>query len=134
MNEERREGETVVRLEGELTIQRAGELRQALLRAGESSARVSMEFEDFEGADLSFMQLVCAAHQESVRSGWSLSWGPSVPEAFLKSAEGYGFCRGRGCARDKDGSCMWKALKGRHTYSDNTLEQCAVSACAGREQ
>lgn len=134
MNEERREGETVVRLKGALTIQRAGELRQVLLRAAERSAGVLMEFEDFEGADLSFMQLVCAAHQESVRAGWSLSWGPSVPAAFLRSVEGYGFCRGRGCARDRDGSCMWKALKGRQTYSDNTLEKCAVSARAGREQ
>lgn len=133
MTEERKNGETtVVRFEGALTIQRAGELRAALLETGERSGCLAVEFEGFQEADLSFLQLVCAAHFEAVRSGWSLRWGREVPEAFLKTAEEYGFGRTRGCSRDKDHSCMWAALQERRTYGDNDSGDCAASGSAGR--
>ena len=53
----------VLKLDGELSIEQAAELKTALINSIENSDNVIIDIEDITEIDLSCMQLLCSAHQ-----------------------------------------------------------------------
>ena len=54
-------------LDGDLTLQNAGSLRKAFLKALVESDDVSLVFKNVRDVDLSCLQLLCSAHRSAAR-------------------------------------------------------------------
>jgi anti-anti-sigma factor len=103
-------GEQVVLiLEGELTIQFAGELKTLLLQVVEKS-EVILDLNAVTAMDLSAMQLLCSLHRTMLKSSRRVSVAGGVPASLAESLAEAGFLRDLGCSLDTDGTCLW--LKG----------------------
>ncbi len=80
-------------LEGKLTIERAGELREQLLRALDSVAHgdvLALRFEEVESVDLSFLQLLWAAYRSAQTRGVTVSV-QSLPAPLVAASVRAGF-------------------------------------------
>ncbi len=100
-------GSSVVTLTGDLSIRRAREVREALLEAFKEGEEVVVEFEDYEGADLSLIQLLCSIHRTAASCGKTIRLGASTPKRFLDTIGEAGFLRGKCCVFSSDNSCLW---------------------------
>lgn len=94
---------------GDLTIRRIAELKGEVLEAlrhGDVLICIDAEAQ----FDLSFLQLLCAAHRTAQREGKSLQLHPDLPASFGELLKSAGFFRHVGCSEDKDDSCIWKTI------------------------
>ena len=57
----------VLKLDGSWTIERAQELKHALVEALKDSDHITIETEGLREVDLSALQLLCSAHRTSLR-------------------------------------------------------------------
>jgi len=98
---------TVVRLEGDLTIARAAEIKGTLLGAFGRADHVELDLAEVESIDLACMQLICAAHRTAVaRKAKILVADPSLVR-MARPGELAGFCRESGCVDD----CIWSRVR-----------------------
>jgi len=89
---------------GRLTVSQAGNLCQKLLEAFERSSRVELALHDVQEADLSFLQLLCAAHRTAAARGVSfLLSGLEAADPVLRLIREAGVRRGVGCPE----TCLW---------------------------
>ena len=107
----------VVEVEGELTVQAAGEFREAMLSALQTFDEVYVNMGKVTTVDVSCFQILCSAHRTAVRSKKSLTCSGNLPEEFRKSAMEAGYIRNSGCAFDCSSVCMW--VKNTDTVSRN---------------
>ncbi len=105
MHEQESSGELI--LGGDLTIANAPKIREALIRALERSAHVSVSVEDAAVMDLSFLQLLCSAHQTAVAGQKTFSIKNGHTEEMEKMVRDSGYLRTCGCSRDSTGTCLW---------------------------
>jgi anti-anti-sigma factor len=101
---EHHEGVTVVTAGGRLTASQAGPLQRLLLEAFAGTNNVELSLRDVQEADLSFLQLLCAAHRTAAARGigfrlCGLESAPAVTR-LIRSA---GAERGVGCPE----GCLW---------------------------
>lgn len=101
------ENQGVLHLEGDLTIERAGTLRDALVQAMDKAKQVILEIEKVGEVDVACLQVFCSAHRTYVQSGQTLSFSGPLSEEFLKSMEKAGFERDRGCPLDCNHTCLF---------------------------
>jgi anti-anti-sigma factor len=97
----------VLTMDGELTIQRAAELKTALISSLASVEHLVLNLEKVAEVDLSCLQLLCSAHRTSVRSNKRLTWAGNRPESLARTVGDAGFVRHKGCVLDRDKSCLW---------------------------
>jgi anti-anti-sigma regulatory factor len=83
--------EVVLIMEGALTIERAGEVKEMILNAMRNSATVVMRFMENSRIDISFLQLVCAAHRSALSSGKHLKLVQDIPDSLLKEIRSAGY-------------------------------------------
>jgi anti-anti-sigma regulatory factor len=104
-----REGEqkVVLRLSGSLTVQYAGELRQALMEALSTAGTVSIELSDDLEIDIAGLQMLCSAHRTSLASGRKLFLKRTVPALFRQGVEAAGLLRQKGCSLNPQEDCLW---------------------------
>jgi anti-anti-sigma regulatory factor len=100
-------GKSTVKLMGEWTIERAGELKGMLSEGLEGGECIVVDVEEIENVDLSCLQLLCAAHRASLREGKLLTLGGKRPDQFRKRVHEAGFSRALGCHKDPGKSCLW---------------------------
>jgi anti-anti-sigma regulatory factor len=101
------EQKVLLRLSGSLTVQYAGELRQALMEALAAAGTVSIEFgEDLE-IDIAGLQLLCSAHRTSLAGGRRLFLQKTAPATFRQGVEAAGLLRRQGCSLDTHQDCLW---------------------------
>ena len=98
----------VLKFSGDLTIENTRELRQLLLAALDNLEEITLAFEDVTAVDLSFVQLLCAAHRTAVRADKIFQVAGSRPEILKAAVRETGFIRESGCVLDSQGSCLWK--------------------------
>ncbi len=96
-----------ITLEGDLTVNRAEELRMLLIKALIDADRVHIDFGAVHDADLSCLQLLCSAHRSAGRMKRSLSLSGNWPQPVEKTIRAGGYARLRGCPLDVDHSCLW---------------------------
>lgn len=94
-------------LEGDLTVQNACALRDAIVQAQETGRHLALNLENVTGADVSCLQLFCSAHRTLVKSDRRLTLVRPLPEIFDGIVRQAGFNRERGCALDIFHDCLW---------------------------
>jgi len=101
---ERTEDGAVVTAEGRLTASQAGLLHQSLLDAFAGSRRVELSLRGVQEADVSFLQLLCAAHRTAAARGVAfLVNGLDAAEPVVRLIHEAGAERGAGCPE----GCLW---------------------------
>jgi len=96
-----------LRIEGDLTLNGAAELRAALIKAIIDADEVVVEFGAVNGVDLSCLQLFCSAHRSAGRMNKRFRLSGNHPELFTLAVEDAGYRRITGCSYDRDNSCLW---------------------------
>lgn len=81
----------LIRLEGEISIGLATELKTALLQALAAQAEVRLDLEHATELDVTALQLLWAAEREARRSGKAFELAASVPPDVLRAVGEAGF-------------------------------------------
>ncbi len=91
-----------------MTIERAAELLDVLRKALAASDSVSVTFEDGGAADLTGLQLLCAAHRSAVAQGKQFCFSGARPDFLSEAADRAGFIRKRKCQMNPErDDCLW---------------------------
>lgn len=98
-------------LEGELTLGRIRQLHEELMSSLKRVKHLDVNIAGAVETDLSFLQLLCSAHQTAVKMGKTLSLASDLPEILLQTMESNGYSRHRGCSLDIDKTCLWTGKK-----------------------
>jgi anti-anti-sigma regulatory factor len=97
----------VMRLEGELTIQYAGALKEVLLKALAEGKELSLDLEGVAEADVACLQVLCSAHKTFLAADKTLKTIGPVSESFERSVKDSGYRRTIGCHSDPERNCLW---------------------------
>jgi anti-anti-sigma factor len=97
----------VLKLEGSLTIERANELKRALLDALNSCGRIVIDLEGLTDLDLSTVQLFCSAHRTSLKDGKHLALHERKSQSLKQMVRDAGLVRTLGCHKDPNKKCLW---------------------------
>jgi anti-anti-sigma regulatory factor len=98
----------IIKLSGELTIERAEELRKMLRDTLERTERLFLSFTEVTEVDVSFLQLLCSAHRTALKANKSFWLDKDRPEALRSAIKEVGFVREQGCNLDFTHHCIWK--------------------------
>ncbi|MBI5057935.1 MAG: STAS domain-containing protein [Nitrospirae bacterium] len=107
---EQRGKNTALIISGEMTIECAAALKDALARSFEGAESVFVDLKNVESADLACLQLLCSAHRTSLISKKSFALTPGYPEIFKKVVKETGYSRNFGCSIESEKSCLWKGI------------------------
>lgn len=103
------EGDLVsVVLQGDITIQNITPLKELLLKVLRESASIRIDVTGVTHADLSFVQLLCAAHRQARSMEKPMIFEGCSCDQFLHLAAESGYARDRHCSRGTASSCFWK--------------------------
>ncbi len=108
-----RPGCGALRLEGELNIQEAGRLKEALMKALAETNELSLDLGTMTGIDVACMQVLCSAHKTFLGAGKDLTIIGQPAASFEKVVDESGFRRKTGCHADPNRNCLW-VIGGRH--------------------
>lgn len=97
----------VVSLSGELSIDRASELKESLLRAFEGCGELLLDLSGVESADIACIQVLCAAHRLGVKKGTKIALSSPASDGFLLSMKNMALYP-MNCDPSLDGDCLWK--------------------------
>ena len=91
-----------------LTIQRAAEFKDTLMKALSSVDRLEVSLDTVTEVDLACLQLLCAAHRFCIRTNKTLIIFHEHAEALHKALRDAGFKRRKGC-KNAGGNCecLW---------------------------
>ncbi|MBF0620765.1 MAG: STAS domain-containing protein [Magnetococcales bacterium] len=96
-------------LAGDLVIQNAHALRSSLDEAlTKVEETLTITFEEVSRADLSGLQLLCAAHKSFLNSDKKITLEGALPDALKEVIGTAGFSN---CAGDGDSSGIWTGVK-----------------------
>ncbi|MBF0175652.1 MAG: STAS domain-containing protein [Magnetococcales bacterium] len=98
-------GTGTLTLAGDLTIQHARELKEALIDAVTQSMHLNLNFKDVERVDLAGLQILCAAHRSLLGRSKTLAIVSQVPDAFKAAVKVAGYDR---CIEQEDPSGLWR--------------------------
>jgi anti-anti-sigma regulatory factor len=95
-------------LQGDLTVDRAVEIKQALIDAMGNASRLHIVLDHITAIDLSALQLICAAHRSAVAADKHLTMEGHRAEVIETMAKDAGFLRQQGCMMQLKHNCLWK--------------------------
>lgn len=101
-------GERIVRFSGELTIQYATEIKEALTGALAGAHSVLLDVGYVTNTDIACLQVFCAAHQAAVELNIPLALDEKRSLAFVNTMRDAGFARHTGCSRGRGTRCLWQ--------------------------
>lgn len=99
--------QSIVRFEGELTIETAMATKEALLKAFDSPGAIVVDLSGVDFADLSFFQLLCATHKKAVTMDREMTFVGHMDSAIQTLVDEIGYARNRCCIVGKDVQCCW---------------------------
>ena len=100
-----------VTISGSLTVEHASEIKDALQEAlGQKAKNIVLSLGAVTGADLSFFQVLCAAHKTATTYGKFFSVEQFRQDVLIRAHRGMGFTRRIGCALDKTRSCVFMLM------------------------
>ncbi|HIJ82862.1 MAG: anti-sigma-factor antagonist [Magnetococcales bacterium] len=91
-------------LSGGVTIQHAVQLKETLLEGISVAKRLVVNLSDLEKADLTAVQLLCAAHRSLNDKGKSLDIEGNIADAWHSAVKDSGYT---GCINTNDRSGLW---------------------------
>jgi anti-anti-sigma regulatory factor len=99
--------EQVLTLEGDCTLERARELKSLLHDALKADGDLVLNLDNITATDISFLQLICAAHRTALAGGKRVLFRPKPSTAFMDTARGAGFLRTMGCQNTPNMQCLF---------------------------
>lgn len=97
-----------LRLEGDLTIERAAELHDVCRQALAASEKITIECGEVGRVDLSCLQLLCSAHRTAVAQDKQFCFVGKRPECLSEAGTQAGFLRERKCQMNPERQdCLW---------------------------
>jgi ABC-type transporter Mla MlaB component len=105
----------IVTLDGELTADRADELRVFLRWALGHVNHVALNMKNVTAVDVSCLQLLCTAHRMALMWKKRLTPDGGWTEPFRRAAEAAGASHCDECLADRERGCDWK----RHFYGNS---------------
>ena len=97
---------TVVSINGPMTIDRIGEIRDGMLEAFGLGNEVQLSMAAVTEVDLTGLQLLCSSHRTAIDRGVAFSVHDTDAEALSSVIELAGMRRYNGCAQDTAGTCV----------------------------
>lgn len=97
----------ILRVADEVLLQHGTELKPLLIEALSGADRIEIDLSGVTGADLSCLQLFCAACKSCRQSNTSLGLNPTPSAAFILAAKDAGYPRRTGCVSGGDLECLW---------------------------
>lgn len=94
-------------LAGEQTVNQASDLREALIQALDQGDNIEVDCEQVTGVDLTFLQLLCAAHRSAQSAKKIITIVDQENSALSNSVIRAGFNYHKSCGEDSLGSCLW---------------------------
>ena len=101
------ESRTEIHLGGDLSVGRAGELRQIITESLSRGEQIVLACSESADMDLSFLQLVCSAHRTALQSNSLLKLSNTLEKKLLTKAGEAGYFRETACRSDKNHECFW---------------------------
>ncbi len=99
--------EWVIEVSGSMTVQCAAEIRDALIEAFDTGARVVCDLGGVEEIDTAGLQLLCSAHLTSLANSKSFAIVKLKDELERNVLARSGFIRHIGCKQDDNKTCLW---------------------------
>ena len=96
----------VLTLTGDLTIEKAAEIRKALLATLDDHDQVAIRLDSVTAVDLSCLQLLCSAHRTALGRDKKISLDLEDADFFERIVRESGFWRKTGCRTSRAKSCM----------------------------
>lgn len=98
----------VVQLPSNVTVKNATVLKETLLNGLRGHDKTILDLSLVGETDMSFFQLLCAAHKTARESGTALSLDPQgISESAQEAAKRAGLYRHVGCFSNGAGRCLW---------------------------
>ena len=101
------EEESVLSLNGELTLLHAEQFKAELMQALDSSRRVVIDTRGLSEIDLACLQLFCSAHRSALAREQELVLGTPRSDAFTRQIAQSGLIYGQLCGNDNHTDCLW---------------------------
>ena len=102
-----RKGKAFLKLDGELTVARAADFKDALVKSIEKADAIEINLNDTSCIDLACLQLLCSAHRTAATQGKTLTVkDPSLP-VFLEARKNAGFMYEKQCRHVTTDDCLW---------------------------
>ncbi len=101
--------EGVLALAGDLTMVEAQETKKVLLEAIEKVDTLHLDLKKIESVDVSFIQLLCAAHRECFLSEKEIFLQGGVSDIMNQLLEKAGYSKQCGCYSAAKKSCLWNS-------------------------
>ncbi len=100
-----------VSLTGDLTMMEAQETKKKLLEAIEEVQTLLLDLRTIQSVDVSFIQLLCAAHRECFLSEKGIFIQGEVSTIIETLLERAGYTKQYGCFPAAKKSCLWAACR-----------------------
>ncbi len=92
-------------------IEEAARVRTILVESLSKADKAVLDLSKATDADLSFLQLLCAAHKSAVRRGKTLTIADTVPEDIRQRVREAGMTGNKSCGSDLSKSCLWAEVQ-----------------------
>jgi anti-anti-sigma factor len=97
---------TVV-LNGELTVQRAHEVKDRILTQLSPNRILNLDLTQVDCIDVAGLQLLCSAHRTAQARGGDIRFCAPLPASFRAAIQAAGFERHCDCRLDRNHTCLW---------------------------
>jgi len=98
-----------IKIKGELTVQHACQLREAILKAMGKRRALLVHLEGLTEVDLSGLQVLCSAHRTAAAQERSIAITGKWPEALRRASEESGYTGAGSCRTSERIACLWKS-------------------------
>ena len=99
--------ESILSLNGELTLLHAEQFKDELMQALSASRRVVVDTRELSEIDLACLQLFCSAHLSALAGGKELVLGSPQSDAFRRQVTQSGLICGHLCGKNDNTDCLW---------------------------
>ncbi|SHO43470.1 STAS domain-containing protein [Desulfopila aestuarii] len=111
--------EGTLSLVGDVTMTEVRETKDALLEAIGEVDRLYLDLHQVESADVSFIQVLCAAHRECFLTEKALFLQGNVSGNLQTLLERAGYVKQCGCFPAARESCLWSVCAGNLNFDTN---------------
>ena len=102
--------EVTLFLRGDLTMVCAKECRAVLLETLQDVDNIHLNLHEVETADVSLIQLICAAHRECVLTGKTMTLDDGPGAVVNELLEKAGYAKPLGCTDNCKATCLWGSM------------------------
>lgn len=99
--------EGILTMDAELTLNNINNIKNEFGKAMKKARHLTVDVQAATLVDLTFLQLICAAHRTVLSEGKTLKFAGGLPAVFTKTIMENGFKRKTGCALNPNETCLW---------------------------